>query len=70
MGKVDVNGEGAIPLYKWLTTQKPKMFGFVNKVTWNFEKFLIGKDGEIKQRWWPTTKPEALEKTILDELAK
>ena len=37
---------------------------------WNFEKFLVGKDGEVKGRWASTTKPEALEGRILEELAK
>lgn len=68
MKKVDVNGNGAEPLWKWLTNEKPGMLG-IKRVKWNFEKFLVGKDGKIVGRWASTTKPEALEKPILDALA-
>jgi glutathione peroxidase len=46
------------------------MFGMLKKVKWNFEKFLVGKDGQVKGRWASLTKPEALEAAILEELAK
>ena len=68
MKKVEVNGDGADPLWKWLTNEKPGMLG-IKRVKWNFEKFLVGKDGKIVGRWASTTKPEALEKPILDALA-
>lgn len=67
MGKIDVNGDGADPLYKWLKDNKPGIMG-IKAVKWNFEKFLIGRDGTIKGRWASTTKPEALEKEILKEI--
>lgn len=67
--KVDVNGDNAIPLFKWLKDEKPGIMG-IKSVKWNFEKFLIGRDGKVAGRWASTTKPEALEKPILDELAK
>ncbi|KAK0615999.1 thioredoxin-like protein [Bombardia bombarda] len=67
--KVDVNGDGAAPLYQWLKEQQPGLMG-LKRVKWNFEKFLIGKDGKVKGRWASTTKPESLEKAILEELAK
>lgn len=67
MGKIDVNGDNADPLYKWLKDTKPGIMG-IKAVKWNFEKFLIGRDGTIKGRWASTTKPEALEKEILKEI--
>ncbi|KAF3770830.1 hypothetical protein M406DRAFT_96955 [Cryphonectria parasitica EP155] len=68
MGKIDVNGDGASDLYKWLKKEKPGIMG-IQMVKWNFEKFLIGRDGTVKGRWASTTKPESLEKPILDEIA-
>jgi glutathione peroxidase len=70
MAKVDVNGNSASPLFEWLKAEKPGMFGMLKKVKWNFEKFLVGKDGQVKGRWASLTKPEALEAAILEELAK
>ncbi|KEZ39906.1 Phospholipid-hydroperoxide glutathione peroxidase [Scedosporium apiospermum] len=69
MKKIDVNGDHADPLYKWLTNEKPGLMG-IKRVKWNFEKFLIGRDGTIKGRWASTTKPESLEQPILDALAE
>ncbi|KAK4041657.1 thioredoxin-like protein [Parachaetomium inaequale] len=69
MGKVDVNGDDASPLFQWLKAEKPGLLG-MKRVKWNFEKFLVGKDGAVKGRWASTTKPESLEATILEELAK
>jgi glutathione peroxidase-family protein len=67
MKKIDVNGDGADPLFKWLTNEKPGLMG-IKRVKWNFEKFLIGKDGSIKGRWASTTKPESLKQAVLDAL--
>jgi glutathione peroxidase len=68
--KIDVNGDKQSPLYKHLTAQdvKPKGAG---KVSWNFEKFVIGKDGKVIARFEPKTSPNdaALVKTIEDALA-
>ena len=69
MQKVEVNGDGAAPLYKWLKKEKPGLLG-IQMIKWNFEKFLIGRDGTIKARWASTTKPETLEQPILAELEK
>ena len=69
MKKIDVNGDGADPLYKWLTNEKPGLMG-IKRVKWNFEKFLVGRDGKIKGRWASTTKPESLTQPILDALAE
>ncbi|KAJ9144377.1 Glutathione peroxidase [Coniochaeta hoffmannii] len=69
MGKTDVNGEHANPLFEWLKEEKPGLLG-LKRIKWNFEKFLVGKDGKVKGRWASTTKPESLEKEIIAELEK
>ena len=60
--KIDVNGETADPLYKWLTSQKG------GKIKWNFTKFLIDRDGNIVKRYGSITKPEKIEKDIKELL--
>jgi len=69
MGKVDVNGDKAEPLFEWLKAEQPGLLG-MKRVKWNFEKFLVGRDGKVKGRWASITKPESLEKPILEELGK
>lgn len=68
MGKIDVNGDEASPLYNWLKDQKSGLLG-LKRIKWNFEKFLIGRDGQVVERWGSITKPESLEKPIVDALA-
>ncbi|KAL2207637.1 glutathione peroxidase [Sarocladium strictum] len=65
--KSDVNGDNANPVFEWLKSEQPGLMG-LKRVKWNFEKFLVGKDGKVKGRWASTTKPESLEKDILHEL--
>ena len=69
--KIEVNGDGACPLYKHLTAvdTKPKGPG---KIGWNFEKFIIGRGGDVVARFAPPTKPNDPEvlKVIEAELAK
>ena len=69
--KVNVNGKDAAPFYKHLTKQAAKPKG-PGKVAWNFEKFVIGKDGKVVARFEPRTKPDAPEvlKAIEAALAK
>lgn len=55
MGKVEVNGPGAHPLFAWLRKKAPGAIG--SAIKWNFTKFLISKDGEIVTRFAPTTEP-------------
>jgi glutathione peroxidase len=69
MQKTEVNGANANPLWEWLKKEKPGLMG-LKVVKWNFEKFLIGRDGQVKGRWASTTKPETLEKVIIEELEK
>jgi glutathione peroxidase len=63
MGKIDVNGPAADPLYDWLKGQARGVFG-TRKIKWNFTKFLIGRDGKVVRRYAPTDKPEDLEADI------
>lgn len=53
--KIEVNGGGRHPLYDWLTDTG---HGFGGDITWNFEKFLLGRDGRIRGRYPPETRPE------------
>ena len=69
LGKLDVNGDKAAPLFEWLKEEKPGLMG-LRRVKWNFEKFLISADGKVVGRWASTTKPEALEETIIQEIKK
>lgn len=61
--KVDVKGDGAHPLYTYMTEQAPGILG-MKAVKWNFTKFLIGRDGKVIDRFAPQTKPGELEKEI------
>ncbi|WP_139902423.1 glutathione peroxidase [Clostridium thermarum] len=66
--KIDVNGENAHPLYKYLTEQKK---GFLTgSIKWNFTKFLIDKEGNIIDRFAPTTSPLKIEKAIAELINK
>ena len=68
MEKVDVNGGGAHPLFKWLTKEAPGVLG-TQSIKWNFTKFLVGKDGKVLKRYAPTDKPESITKDIEAALA-
>ncbi|MCW2761072.1 MAG: glutathione peroxidase [Marmoricola sp.] len=65
--KVDVNGDEAHPLYRWLRDEKGGVLG--EKIKWNFTKFLIGRDGTVLQRYGSTTKPEKIAPDIEKALA-
>lgn len=69
MEKVEVNGDGAHPLYKWLKSEKGGFLGS-SKIKWNFTKFLIGRDGQVVKRYGSTTKPETIAADIEKLLAK
>ncbi len=64
--KVEVNGDDAAPIYKYLTAKdaQPKGSG---KVTWNFEKFLVDREGNLVHRFAPSTKPDDKELTAAIE---
>ncbi|MFT4100203.1 MAG: glutathione peroxidase [Burkholderiaceae bacterium] len=57
--KVDVNGAHAHPLFQWLKAQAPGLLGS-RDIKWNFTKFLVGRDGQVIDRFWPTTTPAGL----------
>ena len=63
MAKIEVNGEGADPLYDWLKKEAPGVLG-TKSIKWNFTKFLIGRDGKVVRRYAPTDKPESIAKDI------
>ena len=58
MSKVEVNGDNAHPVYAWLRSEKGGVLG--SKIKWNFTKYLVGKDGQVIDRYAPTTKPEKI----------
>lgn len=67
--KVEVNGDGAHPIFKWLKSEAPGILGSEG-IKWNFTKFLINKKGEVVQRYAPKDKPEALKSQIQKLLAE
>jgi glutathione peroxidase len=69
MAKVDVNGDTAAPVYKYLKSARPGFLG-MERIAWNFGKFAISKSGEVVGRYAPTTKPEDLEADIERFLAQ
>ena len=68
MAKVEVNGDGACDLYKYLTALETKPQGS-GDISWNFEKFLIDRSGKVINRFSPRTKPDAEEVTAAIETA-
>jgi glutathione peroxidase len=61
--KIEVNGENAHPLYKFLKQEKSGLLGS-EAIKWNFTKFLIGRDGQVAARYAPSKTPASLEKPI------
>ncbi|XP_062074291.1 probable phospholipid hydroperoxide glutathione peroxidase isoform X2 [Humulus lupulus] len=60
--KVDVNGDNAAPIYKYLKSSKGSLFG--DSIKWNFSKFLVDKEGKVVDRYAPTTSPLSIEKDV------
>jgi glutathione peroxidase len=65
--KIEVNGSNAHPLYKFLKEEKGGLLG--DKIKWNFTKFLVDKQGNVVERFAPTTTPEKIASDIERELA-
>ncbi|MEY3456970.1 MAG: hypothetical protein RL215_127 [Planctomycetota bacterium] len=65
MSKVDVNGAKQDPLYTFLKSTSPK----TDDISWNFEKFVVGKDGKVAARFAPRTKPDDAEVVAAIEAA-
>jgi glutathione peroxidase len=68
MSKIKVNGDGAHPLYQWLTAEAPGILGSKG-IKWNFTKFLIGRDGQVLKRYAPQDAPEKISQDIEAALA-
>ena len=68
MEKIDVNGAQAHPLYQWLVREAPGILG-TQAIKWNFTKFLVGKDGQVRKRYAPTDTPKSLAGDIEAALA-
>jgi glutathione peroxidase len=64
--KIEVNGDGADPLYKFLKSQAGGILG--EGIKWNFTKFLVGRDGEVLERFASVTTPSALESKVENAL--
>lgn len=62
LGKIEVNGKNADPLFIYLKEQKPGLFGSLIK--WNFTKFLINRNGKVVKRFSPITGEKKIEKCI------
>lgn len=62
MAKIEVNGEGAHPLYKELKKSQGGLLG--NEIKWNFTKFLVDREGRVVDRFAPQKEPRALEEKI------
>jgi glutathione peroxidase len=66
--KIEVNGDNAHPLYKFLKSAKGGLLS--DSIKWNFTKFLVDKHGNVVERFAPTTTPEKIAGDIERELAK
>jgi glutathione peroxidase len=65
--KIDVNGQNAHPLYKYLTKEAPGVLG-TQSIKWNFTKFLVDRKGNILQRYAPSTNPKEITSDIQKQL--
>jgi glutathione peroxidase len=66
-GKTEVNGPTTHPVFVWLKKEKPGLLG-IQSIKWNFTKFLVGRDGQVLDRYAPTVKPQDIEQDIKDAL--
>ena len=64
--KIEVNGENAHPLFRFLRREKPGLLGLLGSgaIRWNFTKFLVDRNGRVVARYASMTKPESLTKDI------
>ena len=63
MQKVEVNGDGASPLFDWMKSEAPGLMGS-KAIKWNFTKFLIDRDGNVVKRYAPQDTPARIAKDI------
>ncbi len=57
--KVEVNGAGTHPAWRWLKQERPGLLG-TEAIKWNFTKFLVGRDGTVLKRYAPTDEPASI----------
>jgi len=69
LGKLDVNGSNAAPIFEWMKKEQPGLMG-MKRIKWNFEKFLISAEGNVAGRWSSLAKPDSIKATILEEIEK
>lgn len=60
--KIEVNGENEEPLFTYLKSQKSGLMG--SKIKWNFTKFLVDRNGNVVERFAPTTEPEKIDEKV------
>ncbi|KAK0450255.1 glutathione peroxidase [Armillaria borealis] len=60
MKKSDVNGDNTNEVFKWLKNEKAGLLG-LTRIKWNFEKFLVDKEGKVVHRWASTTTPDHID---------
>jgi glutathione peroxidase len=65
--KIEVNGEHADPLYKWLKSEGKGILGS-ESIKWNFTKFLVDAEGQVVKRYASTDTPEKIGKDTLARL--
>ena len=65
--KIEVNGDGACELYRMLKDAQPGD-GDTPDITWNFEKFLVDRDGNVVRRFPPPTTPEQIAEIVPEYL--
>ncbi len=63
MGKIDVNGVKAAPIYQKLKSDAPGLLGS-EAIKWNFTKFLVDRSGKVVKRYAPQTKPQDIQRDI------
>jgi glutathione peroxidase len=63
MGKIDVNGPQAAPIYQKLKSDAPGLLGS-EAIKWNFTKFLVDRSGKVVKRYAPQTKPQDIQRDI------
>jgi glutathione peroxidase len=67
--KIEVNGEGAHPLYRWLKSEQPGLLG-TEAIKWNFTKFLVDRSGHVVRRYAPADTPAKLDAAIAEQVAQ
>ena len=65
--KIDVNGDAAAPIYRYLKHEKPGLLG-TEAIKWNFTKFLVGRDGSVVARYAPNDTPESFDADVAKAL--